>query len=112
MRAPLRFLVAAAFFMLCPGGLPATSAPSTGAGAADRLDRILLEEILRASGKTGPESQDRYEASLRRAVEEIERGVGGNRSPYRTARRVHATLHQSFLRRYDASADGIDSILD
>jgi hypothetical protein len=110
MRASFRFLVAAIFFMLSPGCLPAAGASSTG--AADHLDRILLQEILRAGGKTDEQSLDRYEASLRRAVEEIEKRVGGNHSPYRTARRVHAALHQRFLRRYDASADGMDAILD
>jgi tetratricopeptide (TPR) repeat protein len=117
MRAFLPFLVLTALLLLCAGApvCAATAADDLGvaaSGAAGRLDEQLAGEILRAVGKGDAPSILRYEASLRRAVEEIERRAGHSRSPYRTAHRIHSILHESFLRRYEASADGIDSILD
>jgi tetratricopeptide (TPR) repeat protein len=96
---------------LC-GALPqaASASPSLAGGAEERLDRVLLFESLRAAGKE-PASWAAYEASLRKLIGEIDRSLG-TQSPYRTARKIHKILHQSFLRRYEAAADGLDAILD
>ncbi len=75
-------------------------------------DSALLGRILRASGVEDPAHVARYEATLRRALNDLARDVGHTRSEYRRARRLHEALHRKFLKRYDDAADGIDAILD
>jgi len=115
MRAFLRFLVV--LFLLPPAldcGVAAAAGPPTreALSAADRLDRALLSEVLRAAGLEDSRSRLRYEAAFRRVVEEIDRKIGRARSPYRIARRLHRMLHEDYLRRYEATANGLDAILD
>jgi tetratricopeptide (TPR) repeat protein len=112
MRIHSRFLQAGLLLGLWFGALPraASAAPSIAGAAEERLDRVLLFEALRAAGKE-PASWAAYEASLRKLIGEIDRSLGSP-SPYRTARRIHKILHQSFLRRYEAAADGLDAVLD
>ncbi|HEV8376267.1 MAG TPA: transglutaminase family protein [Candidatus Polarisedimenticolia bacterium] len=115
MRALLSILAvlffAASGFMAEPA--QATElAPPSAASFVPRLDRILLRDVLRASGVTEEEKRRIHEESFQALLEEVSREVGQVRSSYRRARKLHDLLHQRVLRRYESTADGLDSILE
>jgi hypothetical protein len=72
----------------------------------------VLREALVASGVEDPAERARLEEAFLRTVSDVAGRVGGVHSPYRRARRLHDVLHATTLRRYAASADGVQAILD
>lgn len=74
--------------------------------------RPLLALNLRASGIDDPVELQKYENAFVARLSEPLARIGRSRSEYRRARRLHDMLHAKFLRRYSATADGLDAVLD
>ena len=72
----------------------------------------VFREALVASGVDDPAERARLEEGFRRVVSDLSVKLENVRSPYRRARRLHDLLHATTLRRYQASADGLQAILD
>jgi len=114
MRSSFRILV---LLLLSLGGFWPSSlrasehAALPAAGSSPKLDRVLLREVLRASGVADPERRETFERTFEILVEDLARRVGTSRSRYRVARRLHDHLHQRVMRRYESTADGLDSVL-
>lgn len=80
-------------------------------GAADTW-RPLLDEALDASGITSGVERDRLTASFAQAVDHAKAALPPRGSEWRRARRLHAELHRTWLRRYRSDADGFAGLLE
>lgn len=106
----LALLLIAAAGLFSPSPAQAASLPATFWSATP--DRALLREVLRASGVMDDEKRRLEEDAFQSLLDEVVREVGRVRSPYRRARKLHEFLHARVFRRYDSTADGLDSILE
>ena len=115
MRAPLKILAILLFVatVLHPTRLLASeSAVGSPALSPLMFDRVLLREVLRASGVSEAEKRQAYEAAFQTMLQDVSGRIGTIRSRYRMARKLHELLHQQVLRRYQSDADGLDAVLD
>jgi hypothetical protein len=87
-------------------------ASTRSAGSADTAVLPVFREALVASGVEDPAERAKLEEAFLRTVSDLASRVGSVRSPYRRARRLHDALHATTLRRYTASADGLQAILE
>ena len=114
MRAHLTSLAVLLFAASVFSSVPASAAELASPPAAvfaPKPDWTLLREVLRASGVADGEPRRIYEVAFQTLLEDVSREVGPVRSSYRRARKLHDLLHQRVFRRYESTADGLDSIL-
>ena len=115
MRAPLKILAILLFIATVLHPTRILASESTGGSPALsplKFDRVLLREVLRASGVSDLEKRQAYEAAFQTLLHDVTGRIGTIRSRYRMARKLHELLHQQVLRRYQSSADGLDVVLD
>lgn len=113
MKSARRFLI---LLLVALGfAIPALASPGTAraaSGGAPLLDSSLVQEMLRASGITDAARRSAYEATLGSWLVEIHEEISAKSSPYRKAKKLHQALHARILRHYEATADGLDAVLD